>query len=126
MSDYAELAMLVDWIHRIVIGIWIVGFVFLASRYPRLRLGHAVFGLLLAAIQIAAGTKCPLTVLADHLRDLADPGSVDRSVYTPFITRDIYGLAGITVPKWIIDTIAGLGTGWMVWTLYKLKWRRKK
>lgn len=99
MNAYTTLARMIEFLHIIVIIVWLGGFAFY-YHYPKFRFFHTTYAVTIFFIQLIFGCRCPLTLLSGYLMEMANPGFTNRRLYyKPFIIELLKKILGLNHPK---------------------------
>ena len=118
---YEFLANVVAFIHLVVIA-FMLGGELLSKKWRRIKIFHSSFCFMVFILQLVCGLKCPLVILEQRLRQLANPEYVIN--WTPFTEKIIKRFFGFSISKDIIFVIiamlAVVGVAQLI-TIKKLK-----
>lgn len=109
-----RLAGCVDALHGVVNFVWVGGFVLwllelLFGFLSGLRLPHYLFVIAVFLTLVAFGWKCPLTIIAQRLRERAEPQQTVTKAVEPFVAGWMKRL-GIPITDQHVTIITLVGT----------------
>lgn len=103
---YEFLANVVVFIHLVVIAFMLGGQLLSKKKWRRIKIFHSSFCFMVFILQLVCGLKCPLVILEQRFRQLANPEYVIN--WTPFTERIIKRFFGFSISKDIIFVIIAM------------------
>jgi len=105
---YNILAYCVDVIHIFVI-IFLVGGIYMNDRkFPRLKIFHSIFCIIVFVSQLFFNMVCPLVIIASYLRKMANPDY--KIVLDSFVLKILREQIGISLPSCVMIILSLLIT----------------
>ena len=122
MVFYDLLASVVDFIHLLIIVLWLGGWFVSKDHHPTFKRFHSIFALVVLPVQMVFSFRCPLVILSTHLRALAHPDNTDIIGWyaQPFVVRMLHETFGFTVSDVCVTMVIVLGCMIAAWTLWSM------
>ncbi len=117
MKPYDVLAWIVDFLHLLLIAVWVGGWFVSSQRYPVFRQVHSCFGIVIFPLQLLFGMRCPMVVLSAHLRKLAHPEREMGWYMRPFVVRILEDTFGFSIADICVTIAILFGAALAIWTL---------
>jgi hypothetical protein len=114
---YDVLANVVDFLHWVLIVVWVGGWFVSPYLHPEFRRVHSYLSVVIIPFQLLFNMSCPMVVLSAHLRHLAHPEKDIQGFLRPFIVRFLQDVCGFTVSDICVTIVILMGAVAAAWTL---------